>query len=755
MRKFLSWFGLLAFLLVPTTVLAEEESIKVYETHYEDGTVSPVTADCEGISTIYANGTSLIFKDGKMYEDLAPLGEYNEGVDKRIYSKPYIEGLEDLGYDGQQDYEWNEVYIRTGSTETAMYGDYWLTISNTNLRGFYIQDVEDTNVSVSDAEITRIYLEIISGDANLALSNVTQISDFYVADTEVLNLGGSGGYIQGNLTITLDNVGDEGQAVSFHSFGEVNGDTSLTIRNSNMYTVNPAHDTGMLETRGNVYVSVENSQLQTLALVEKDYTGMPGNINGDIEVHVKDSTIELGISQYASSVPGSSAEHVVNGTATVYVENSTVRDINDRGGYNNSDSISPNTKVYLTDVEVEHLVTNQVNINGTLECQYLTVNEMNLLENATYISGMGNGYILDKLSGVGTFKFNMGETSHHIYFAEEYPFAKGTKVTLVPVYLDGKNYVAYNGTETIPYAGQGGVLSVNRAASILEYFECKNYELGELIREGECRLLVLNPCAKHNYKLAKSSGDTSIRYQANLYDKEATCTKSGVTTYYCTECYKVKYETTKALGHAYTKKKVEPTTKSEGYTLYKCEKCGYSYKGNYVDKLKSLTKCKFTIVESKAYTGKAIKPTVTVKDGKTKLKSGTHYTVTYKNNKNIGKATVTIKGKNGYTGTKKVTFEILPKKTNLSSVKSTAKKEITVKWKMDKNVTGYVVEYSLDKNFKKKVQTVKIKKNNTTSKKITKLKSGKTYYVRIAGYKTVKGATYTGAYSSAKKVRVK
>jgi len=239
--------------------------------------------------------------------------------------------------------------------------------------------------------------------------------------------------------------------------------------------------------------------------------------------------------------------------------------------------------------------------------------------------------------------------------------------------------------------------------------------------------------------------------------KNATCTTNGYTgDSVCDECgHTVKGTAIKATGHKYTKTKVEPTTKKEGYTLYKCGKCGDSYKGNYVDKLKSLAKCKFTIEESKTYTGKAIKPTITVKDGKTKLKSGTHYTVTYENNKNIGKATVTIKGKGSYTGTKKLTFEILPKKSKLSSVKSAKKKVMTVKWKKDANVTGYVLEYSLDKNFKKNVKTVKINKNNTTSKEIKKLKSGETYYVRIAGYKTVKGKTYTGEFTAAKKVKVK
>ena len=62
------------------------------------------------------------------------------------------------------------------------------------------------------------------------------------------------------------------------------------------------------------------------------------------------------------------------------------------------------------------------------------------------------------------------------------------------------------------------------------------------------------------------------------------------------------------------------------------------------------------------YTGKALKPSVKVKakvNGTVKtLKKGTDYTVSYQNNKNVGTATVTIKGTGNYKGTLTKTFEI-------------------------------------------------------------------------------------------------
>ena len=59
------------------------------------------------------------------------------------------------------------------------------------------------------------------------------------------------------------------------------------------------------------------------------------------------------------------------------------------------------------------------------------------------------------------------------------------------------------------------------------------------------------------------------------------------------------------------------------------------------------------------YTGEAIKPTVTVKDGSTTIPAS-EYTVSYSNNKNVGMATVTITDMKGgnYTVSGSATFEI-------------------------------------------------------------------------------------------------
>ena len=130
--------------------------------------------------------------------------------------------------------------------------------------------------------------------------------------------------------------------------------------------------------------------------------------------------------------------------------------------------------------------------------------------------------------------------------------------------------------------------------------------------------------------------------------------------------------------------------------------------------------------------------------------------------KGTGKATITIKSaasaNYNAASSKKVTITVAPKKISISSVKSTKKGQMTVKWKRNSTASGYQIVYSTTKNFKKKT-TVTIKSNKTISKTIkSKLTKGKKYYVKVRAYKTVKGVKggkLYGAYSKTKTVTIK
>ena len=172
----------------------------------------------------------------------------------------------------------------------------------------------------------------------------------------------------------------------------------------------------------------------------------------------------------------------------------------------------------------------------------------------------------------------------------------------------------------------------------------------------------------------------------------------------------------------------------------------YSIKNNF-------KKATVSGISTKAFTGKNITQSITVKyNGKT-LKNGTDYTVSYSNNKKIGTATVKIAGKGSYTGTITKTFKINPAKQEIQ--KLTAKsKAFFVDWAQKGSATGYEIQYATNSKFTS-AKKVTITNNKTDKTTISKLSGKKKYYVRVRSYTTVKGTKYYGAWSASKSVTTK
>ena len=172
----------------------------------------------------------------------------------------------------------------------------------------------------------------------------------------------------------------------------------------------------------------------------------------------------------------------------------------------------------------------------------------------------------------------------------------------------------------------------------------------------------------------------------------------------------------------------------------------YSIKNNF-------KKATVSGISTKAFTGKNITQSITVKyNGKT-LKNGTDYTVSYSNNKKIGTATVKIAGKGSCTGTITKTFKINPAKQEIQ--KLTAKsKAFFVDWAQKGSATGYEIQYATNSKFTS-AKKVTITNNKTDKTTISKLSGKKKYYVRVRSYTTVKGTKYYGAWSSVKNVTTK
>ena len=214
-------------------------------------------------------------------------------------------------------------------------------------------------------------------------------------------------------------------------------------------------------------------------------------------------------------------------------------------------------------------------------------------------------------------------------------------------------------------------------------------------------------------------------------DKEATCIEDGSKSIHCKICNISKNsEVIPATGHTIVvDSAIEATCTSEGKTEgYHCSKCNEILVVQQTIAVKEhntdiINKKKSTYFEN-GYSGDIV-----CKDCKQLIKSGS----------------------------------LVPKKklNNIKSftIKSHKIKQISVKWKKNKNATGYEIRYSTDKNLKKGNKTIKIKNNRICSLIMKKMVSNKKYYVSIRCYKngSVNGSAKTvySDWSAYKKVVAK
>ncbi len=134
-----------------------------------------------------------------------------------------------------------------------------------------------------------------------------------------------------------------------------------------------------------------------------------------------------------------------------------------------------------------------------------------------------------------------------------------------------------------------------------------------------------------------------------------------------------------------------------------------------------------TYTTAYTYTGKTIKPAVTVKVGKKKLTANKHYTVAYKDNKNVGRATITVTGKGSYSGKLTKYFYIKPQKT--ASLKATAyPAQVKLTWSKVTGATGYQVYQHINGKWTKLSNTAK------TTYTVTGLDSAVTYKFAVRAY---------------------
>ncbi|MGN0292227.1 MAG: Ig-like domain-containing protein [Lachnospiraceae bacterium] len=197
---------------------------------------------------------------------------------------------------------------------------------------------------------------------------------------------------------------------------------------------------------------------------------------------------------------------------------------------------------------------------------------------------------------------------------------------------------------------------------------------------------------KYKKKVLKKGTDYTVSYTNNTNPGTATVTVKGKGRYSGTvkKTFKIKNALTVSLSkksYTYSGKANKPTvTVKSGKTKLAGKYYSVTYKNNtkagtaaviikgkgkykgknayvtYKISAKSITRMSVALSKtSYTYSGKACKPVVTVKNGSTKLKNGTDYTVKYSNNIKVGTATVTVTGKGNYTGSIRKNYTIKEK----------------------------------------------------------------------------------------------
>lgn len=202
--------------------------------------------------------------------------------------------------------------------------------------------------------------------------------------------------------------------------------------------------------------------------------------------------------------------------------------------------------------------------------------------------------------------------------------------------------------------------------------------------------------------------------------------------------YKASYQNNKNLGKA--------TITIKGIGNYKGTK-----KVSYTIVKRSVRSVTCYYKKTRSYTRRWVKPNVTLKVGKVKLKKNRDYTLVYRNNLQIGKASVVIRGMGNFTGKKTITFKIVPQTPKIQKLKKN-KKSFVITCSSGKMVHGYQMEVSTASSFAaKKTQKYILNGNRFEA---CGLKKG-TYYIRVKAYYSKKEKRYESGYTSKRKIKIK
>ena len=214
----------------------------------------------------------------------------------------------------------------------------------------------------------------------------------------------------------------------------------------------------------------------------------------------------------------------------------------------------------------------------------------------------------------------------------------------------------YDGTEHKPSA----TLTINGAAATEGTDFKLSYE-GDLVNAGTVTVTATG--------IGKYTGSVSTTYRINPQTLTSADTSISVESAYYNGS-----EQKPAVSVTHNGKKLTPDTDYTVAYTNNIEVTDYARaritgQGNYKGTLtqyftirkQDISNCSIILsADSFPYDGSDKRPEVTVKSGNNTLTASSDYTVSYSNNRAVGTATVTISGRNNYTGSASKSFRIVP-----------------------------------------------------------------------------------------------
>lgn len=608
-------------------------------------------------------------------------------------------------------------------SETTVADDAVATITTDSVWGQYQIDIED--LGISDADLLNSMLGVVfeakDNSGNISYYGMTHVANLWLVPTEMSFAISDFTEAKGNTISYKYSQGLEGKTI-----------TKITylVKNGSDIVVNTNLPVKMLTSKNYPDASVSASDVAISSndmVTSLTASGLPDGYDLDLS-QLSYNGVILDPSTYSYN----------KAKATITLKSGNTWDL---GAYTATFSDDVNSDISATFNLTSGLTEQDVSVTNnvlSLNSSYYTISDYMNAISEVYVNGTSirgaSGATLFNTDGSINFA---GQARFHAFLTSYFANGESDDYTIkivAPGFPDLTAKVGNSYTVSSVSLDKADLSLYTQGTSQLTATTAPDTTKGNAFVSWTSSNPSVATVSDSGLVTGVSSGQTVITAKSGLYT--ATCTVTVAANY----------------SEEYVEKTA--TFTSDGQLAKKDLSNGEVIPTSVIAKIKSAS------LSQTSYTsnGKTQAPSVILKDSNGKTIPSAYYTLSYSNIKSSvpGQYTVTVKCKGRYSGSKTLTYQILPQKTSLS-VKAVSKTSILASYTKISNVSGYEIQYSTTKTFKniKRIEA----SSKASSKTISKLTKNKIYYVRIRAYKTVtssgKSSKLYADWSAVKKIKTK